>query len=57
MQNLLTQAKDVKLVVMDVDGVLSLMNERKISQLLILNDDNTLAGILTLHDLLQAGVN
>ena len=42
---------------MRASDALSLMNERKISQLLILNDDNTLAGILTLHDLLQAGVN
>ncbi|ONG40269.1 D-arabinose 5-phosphate isomerase [Enhydrobacter sp. H5] len=36
---------------------LTLMNEQKINQLLIINDDKTLAGILTLHELLHAGVN
>lgn len=41
---------------MRASDALSLMNEKKINQLLILNADNTLAGILTLHDLLQAGV-
>lgn len=41
---------------MRASDALSFMNERKINQVLILNEDNTLAGILTLHDLLQAGV-
>lgn len=36
---------------------LTLMNDRKINQLLVLHADNTLAGIVTLHDLLQAGVS
>lgn len=50
-----TNPKTVK-ATMRASDALSLMNERKINQLLILNQDNTLAGILTLHDLLQAGV-
>lgn len=51
-----TNPKTVK-PTMRASDALSLMNERKINQLLILNDDNTLAGVLTLHDLLQAGVS
>lgn len=50
-----TQPKTVK-PTMRASDALSFMNERKINQVLILNEDNTLAGILTLHDLLQAGV-
>nr|WP_083102132.1 KpsF/GutQ family sugar-phosphate isomerase [Moraxella osloensis] len=42
---------------MRASDALTLMNEQKINQLLIINDDNTLAGILTLHELLHAGVN
>lgn len=42
---------------MRASDALSLMNQQKINQLLIINDDNTLAGILTLHELLHAGVN
>lgn len=41
---------------MRASDALSLMNEMKINQLLVLNDNQTLAGVLTLHDLLQAGV-
>ncbi|MFW2177123.1 MULTISPECIES: KpsF/GutQ family sugar-phosphate isomerase [unclassified Moraxella] len=41
---------------MRASDALSLMNELKISQLLIENADNTLAGVLSIHDLLQAGV-
>lgn len=41
---------------MRASDALTLMNERKINQLLVLNDDKTLSGIITLHDLLQAGV-
>lgn len=50
-----TNPKTVK-ANMRASDALSLMNERKINQVLILNQDNTLAGVLTLHDLLQAGV-
>ena len=42
---------------MRASDALTLMNEQKINQLLIINDDKTLAGILTLHELLHAGVN
>jgi arabinose-5-phosphate isomerase len=42
---------------MRASDALTLMNEQKINQLLIINDDNTLAGVLTLHELLHAGVN
>lgn len=42
---------------MRASDALTLMNEQKINQLLIINDDRTLAGILTLHELLHAGVN
>ena len=36
---------------------LSIMNEKGISQLLILDDMAHLLGIITIHDLLQAGVS
>lgn len=51
-----TSPKSVK-ADMRASDALSLMNQQKINQLLIMNDDNTLAGILTLHELLHAGVN
>ncbi|ELA08864.1 KpsF/GutQ family protein [Moraxella macacae 0408225] len=35
---------------------LTQMNEQKVNQLLVLNQDKTLAGIIGLHDLLQAGL-
>lgn len=35
---------------------LSMMNEKSINQLLILDNQNKLEGIITLHDLIQAGV-
>ncbi len=41
---------------MRASDALSLMNEKTINQLLVLHDDQTLAGVITLHDLLQAGV-
>lgn len=41
---------------MRASDALSLMNEKTINQLLVLNEDQTLAGVITLHDLLQAGV-
>lgn len=41
---------------MRASDALSLMNEKTINQLLVLNADNTLAGIITLHDMVQAGV-
>lgn len=41
---------------MRASDALSLMNEKTINQLLVLNEDQTLAGVVTLHDLLQAGV-
>lgn len=47
--------KNVK-ATMRASDALSLMNEKTINQLLVLNDDQTLAGVITLHDLLQAGV-
>lgn len=51
-----TNPKSVK-PEMRASDALTLMNQQKINQLLIINDDNTLAGILTLHELLHAGVN
>lgn len=41
---------------MRASDALTLMNEKKISQLLVLDNEKHLMGIITLHDLLQAGV-
>lgn len=41
---------------MRASDALSLMNEKGISQLLILDNQNTLKGIVSIHDLLHAGV-
>lgn len=41
---------------MRASDALSVMNEKCINQLLILANDNSLEGIITVHDLLQAGV-
>lgn len=41
---------------MRASDALSIMNEKSISQLLILDDAQHLEGIITLHDLIQAGV-
>lgn len=41
---------------MRASDALSVMNEKCINQLLILDKDKTLEGIITVHDLLQAGV-
>ena len=41
---------------MRASDALSLMNEKSISQLLVLNDEQKLEGVITIHDLLQAGV-
>ena len=42
---------------MRASDALSLMNEKSISQLLVLSDDCRLEGIITIHDLLKAGVS
>ncbi|WP_227429660.1 KpsF/GutQ family sugar-phosphate isomerase [Psychrobacter sp. I-STPA6b] len=42
---------------MRASDALSLMNEKSINQLLVLNKDQTLEGVITIHDLLQAGVS
>ena len=41
---------------MRASDALSVMNENAISQLLIIDDDQRLEAIITVHDLLQAGV-
>ncbi|WP_131669158.1 KpsF/GutQ family sugar-phosphate isomerase [Psychrobacter pygoscelis] len=41
---------------MRASDALSVMNEKSINQLLILDEDQSLEGIITVHDLLQAGV-
>ncbi|WP_026348881.1 KpsF/GutQ family sugar-phosphate isomerase [Psychrobacter lutiphocae] len=42
---------------MRASDALSLMNEKAISQLLIVDDKQRLEGVITIHDLLQAGVS
>ncbi|WP_230659046.1 KpsF/GutQ family sugar-phosphate isomerase [Psychrobacter sp. I-STPA10] len=42
---------------MRASDALSLMNEKAISQLLVLNDEKKLEGVITIHDLLHAGVS
>ncbi len=42
---------------MRASDALTFMNAQKINQVLIINDDQSLAGILTLHELLHAGVS
>ena len=41
---------------MRASDALSVMNENAISQLLIIDDEQRLEAIITVHDLLQAGV-
>ena len=41
---------------MRASDALSVMNENGISQLLIIDDEDRLEAIITVHDLLQAGV-
>ena len=41
---------------MRASDALSVMNESSISQLLIIDDEDRLEAIITVHDLLQAGV-
>lgn len=41
---------------MRASDALSLMNEKAISQLLIVDEDQQLQGVISIHDLLQAGV-
>lgn len=53
---MMTQNPKTVTASMRASDALSLMNEKTINQLLIVNEDMTLAGIITLHDLLQAGV-
>ncbi len=42
---------------MRASDALSLMNEKAISQLLIVDDEQQLEGVISIHDLLQAGVS
>ncbi len=42
---------------MRASDALTLMNKMKVNQLLILDDNQQLEGVISLHDLVQAGVN
>ncbi len=50
-ENPKTIAQDVR-----ASDALTIMNEKKVNQLLVLDDKKQLVGIISLHDLLQAGV-
>jgi arabinose-5-phosphate isomerase len=42
---------------MRASDALSLMNEKAISQLLVVDEQQQLEGVISIHDLLQAGVS
>lgn len=51
-KNPATISKEVRAV-----EALELMNEKKISQFVVVDDENTVIGVISMHDLIQAGVN
>jgi arabinose-5-phosphate isomerase len=56
MQDIMTKDPQGVSKNMRASDALSVMNEKSINQLLILDNDKSLEGIITIHDLLQAGV-
>ncbi|MDO5769800.1 MAG: KpsF/GutQ family sugar-phosphate isomerase [Psychrobacter sp.] len=54
--DIMTQCPQSISKAMRASDALSVMNEKCINQLLILDENNALEGIITVHDLLQAGV-
>lgn len=56
MSELMTKSPKHTTADMRASDALTLMNEKSISQLLVLDDCNKLAGIISIHDVLKAGV-
>jgi arabinose-5-phosphate isomerase len=51
-KNPLTISQEVRAV-----AALERMNERKINQFVVVDDANKVIGVISMHDLIQAGVN
>ena len=51
-KNPLTISQEARAVV-----ALEKMNERKINQFVVVDDANKVIGVISMHDLIQAGVN
>ncbi|MDO5652095.1 MAG: KpsF/GutQ family sugar-phosphate isomerase [Moraxella sp.] len=55
--NIMTKTPKTASHTMRASDALTVMNDNGIGQLLVLNDDGALAGVITIYDLIQAGVS